>query len=246
MEVYNTQTQGVIHLDLEMEEQKIKPSMGMQVAKSAAIALVILLFLAQPFPPALGIGTGTVLLQVKGYGAVHGQLESATIFENNSVTMIMTVNDRIQTAQGSFPIEATGNWDGVRNGLAMSGTISNVSGKIHVCTLVCSDADFVGQGSWSGQLDASLNGNGNFTGTITFTNSPYSQIPANQPVPTDGSWTASFAQAVPEFQWTGTIMLLVALIVVSIFVSGSRLHESRIWGPRDGVRASRRRPRAER
>lgn len=246
MEVYNTGSQGVVHLGLKMGRQKMKPSMGVRVMKGIAIALVILVFFAQVSSPALGVGTGTVVLQVEGYGTVQGQLENAAILENNAVTMIMAVNDQIQTAQGSFPIEAAGNWDGVRNVFVMSGTISNVSGKIHICVVVCNDADFVGQGNWSGQLDSSMNGSGNFTGSITFTNSPYPQIPTNQPVPMDGSWRASFAHPVPEFRWSGAIMFMVALIVVSISVSQIRLHESRLSGGRDDAQASRRRPHVER
>jgi len=45
-----------------------------------------------------------VLLQIPGYGTIHGQLDNATIHDSNAIAMTMTVNDQIQTAQGSFPI----------------------------------------------------------------------------------------------------------------------------------------------
>jgi hypothetical protein len=103
-----------------------------------------------------------------------------------------------------------------------------VTGKVQICVLVCSDADFVGQGNWSGMLNDSMNADGNFTAAIEFTNSPYPQIPDNQPVPTDGSWQASFVQPVPEFHLSWGIMLLAALVVVSISVSRSGLHKSKL------------------
>jgi hypothetical protein len=213
---------------LDMAEQKIKHSIILRGTKCVLVALVILLFLGQPLLPARGAGTGTVLLQVAGYGSVRGQLENATILANNAVTMIMTVNDQIQTPQGAFPIEATGRWSGILNGSVLSGTINDVTGKVQICVLVCSDADFVGQGNWSGMLNASMNADGNFTAAIEFTNSPYPQIPDNQPVPTDGSWQASFVQPVPEFHLSWGIMLLAALVVVSISVSRSGLHKSKL------------------
>ena len=187
--------------------------------KRIVIMAMILLLLAQtnPLVQSTSTGTGSLLLQIPGYGTIHGQLENATIHESNAIAMTMTVNDQIQTAQGSFPIQATGNWDGVRNGSAVSGAIRNVSGKIHICIIFsCNDADFVGQGNWTGQLDTSMTANGNLTVAITFTSSPYPQIQAGHSIPTEGSWTASFAYPVPEFQWSATFSVLLLLVVVAL------------------------------
>jgi hypothetical protein len=187
--------------------------------KCTIIMVMILLMFVRTNPLVQGasLGTGFVLFQIPGYGTIRGQLENATIRESNTIAMTMIVNDQIQTAQGSFPIQATGNWDGVRDGSAISGTIRNVSGKIHICIIFsCNDADFQGQGDWSGQLDNSMDANGNFTLAIAFTSSPYPQIPAGQSIPTQGSWTASFAYPVPEFQWTPTFSALVLLAVAAL------------------------------
>jgi len=180
---------------------------------------MILLLLTQTSPLAQGTstGTGSVLLQIPGYGMIHGQLENATIHESNAIAMTMTVNDQFQTAQGSFPIQATGSWDGVRNGSGVSGAVRNVNGKIHICIfLYCNNVDFVGQGNWSGLLDTSMNANGNFTVAAAFASSPYQQIPAGQSIPMQGSWSASFAYPVPEFQWSGAFSLIVLLVVAAL------------------------------
>jgi len=182
------------------------------------VIIAILLFsLSQISPQAFGSGTGSILLQIQGYGTLHGQLQNAIIQANNSVAMTMTVNDQIQTSQGSYPVQATGTWHGVRAGSALAGTIQDIAGKIHVCIILsCSDAEFVGQGSWTGLLDGSSNGNGNFTATITFTESPYPQIPQGQSIPTYGSWAASFAYPVPELQWEVILCLTMLLTTVPL------------------------------
>ena len=197
----------------------MKPATRVWARKRIVIMAMILLLLAQtnPLVQSASTGTGSVLLRIPGYGTIHGQLENATIHESNAIAMTMTVNDQIQTAQGSFPIQATGNWDGVRNGSAVSGAIRNVRGKIHICIIFsCNDADFLGQGNWTGQLDTSMNANGNLSVAITFTSSPYPQIPQGQSTPTQGSWTASFAYPVPEFQWSASFSALLLLAVVAV------------------------------
>ena len=180
--------------------------------KRIVIIAIILVSLSQISPQVHGSGTGSILLQIQGYGTIHGQLQNATIQANNSIAMTMTINDQIQTPQGSYPVQATGTWYGVRTGSAMSGAIRDVAGKIDICIILsCSDAEFVGQGNWTGSLDASSNGSGNFTATITFTKSPYVQIPTGQSIPTYGSWVASFAYPMPELQW-GVIFGFVVLM----------------------------------
>jgi hypothetical protein len=196
--------------------------------KHTAIMAMILILLTQTNPLVQGpsTGTGSLLLQIPGYGTIHGQLDNATVHESNAIAMTMTVNDQIQTAQGSFPIQATGSWDGVRNGSAVSGAVRNVNGKIHICIfLYCNNVDFVGQGNWSGLLDSSMNANGNFTVATAFASSPYPQIPAGQSIPMQGSWSASFAYPVPEFQWSGAFSLTVLLVVAALALgrrTGSR------------------------
>lgn len=155
------------------------------------LALTILLIILVCVAPtaAAESGTGSVIVQIQGYGTVHGQLQNALIQSNNNVTMSMVVNDQLQTTQGTFPLQATGDWKGSLNNSTLSGTIDNIQGKIHVCVILsCNDVDFNGRGTWTGQLQTTSSGNGNFTGTITITNSPYPQIPPGQTIPIYGSW----------------------------------------------------------
>jgi hypothetical protein len=154
-------------------------------------------------------GTGSVVLQIQGYGTVHGQLENATIQGDNSVSMLLIVNDTLQTSQGSFPLEASGTLNGVRSNSTLSGTINDIHGKIDVCVLfACNNVYFNGQGNWTGLLDTSSTGAGNLAAVVTITNSPYSQMPQGQSIPTDGSWTANFASPVPEFNSNGGLLVL--------------------------------------
>jgi hypothetical protein len=183
------------------------------------LALTILLIILACVSPtaATGSGTGSVIVQIQGYGTVHGQLQNALIQSNNNVTMSMVVNDQLQTPQGSFPIQATGHWNGALNNSTLSGTIDNVQGKIHVCVFFsCNDVDFSGHGTWTGQLQTTSSASGNYTGTITITNSPYPQIPLGQTIPIYGSWASNFASAVPEFNYNISLLFLATLTVAII------------------------------
>jgi len=182
----------------------------------ALTSLLIILVFVSP-PAAAGSGTGSVIIRIQGYGTVHGQLQNALIQSNNSVTMSMVVNDQLQTSQGTYPLNATGSWNGALNNSTLSGTINNVQGKIHVCVIFsCNDVDFSGHGTWTGQLQTTSSGSGNFTGTITITNSPYPQIQQGQIIPLHGSWTSDFASAVPEFNYQTSLVLFTTLMVAII------------------------------
>jgi hypothetical protein len=188
------------------------------------LALTSLLIILVCVPPtaATGPGTGSVMIQIQGYGAVQGQLQNALIQSNNNVTMSMVVNDQLQTTQGSFPLQATGDWKGVLNNSTLSGTIDNVQGKIQVCIILsCNDVDFNGHGTWTGQLQTTSSGSGNYTGTITITNSPYPQIQKGQTIPIYGSWASNFASAVPEFNYPISLLLL-ATITAAIILTHRR------------------------
>lgn len=164
---------------------------------------------------------GTLQLVIQGYGTIHGQLGNPTFQPNGTLSMQMTVNDQLVTSLGGFPTSASGVWVGNINGTMVSGRIQNVAGVVHICVLVCQDANFVGTGVWNGQLKGS-DAAGNFNGAITFTNSPVSQVPVGKPIPVSGTWANSFPMSTPEQTpqtWAYTLFLAVAL---SILVSASR------------------------
>jgi hypothetical protein len=49
-------------------------------------------------PIAFASGSGLVVLQIQGYGSVHGQLQNAIIQNNDKIAMPMIVNDQVQTS----------------------------------------------------------------------------------------------------------------------------------------------------
>lgn len=191
------------------------------------ILAIVLIMLTQISPTSVAAsGTGTTTIQIQGYGTIHGQLQNAAIQANNSVAMSMSVNDQLQTQQGSFPLQATGEWSGVLTNSTLSGTIHDVQGKIVVCVIFsCNDVEFSGDGNWTGQLQASSAGNGTFTGTITVTNSPYPQIPQGQTIPIFGAWSANFATAVPEFN-SNLSLLLLAILTAAITLTPRKRGQS--------------------
>jgi len=187
--------------------------------KSSSGTLIAALIILMSPTAATASGTGTVTIQIQGYGTVHGQLQNALIQANNSVAMSMSVNDQLQTPQGSFPLQATGEWNGVLNNSTLSGTIHDVQGKIHICIIFsCNDVAFTGRGNWTGQLQNGSTGSGDFTGTITATNSPYPQIPQGQSIRINGAWTADFTSSVPEFN-SNLNLLLLATLTAAIIVT---------------------------
>ncbi len=184
----------------------------------AIISLVCVPLVA--FTP-ISASAGSVQIAIQGYGTVAGQMENAIIAPNNSVSMIMVVNDQIQTSYGPAQITGTGRWNGVRNGAALSGQIHDVVGKVQVCILLCVSADFVGQGNWNGTLNGS-HGTGVLGGTITFTDSPVSQIPVGHPIPVSGTWTSDFALPVPEFGLQLPTYVILFAIVTLVVLSTHR------------------------
>ena len=165
---------------------------------------------------------GSLQLSLQGYGTVTGELQNTIIQSNNSVSMIMVVNDQVQTSLGPVQITTNGTWTGVRNGSALSGQIRGIVGRAQVCILICVSADFVGQGHWNGSLSGS-HGTGAFQGTMTFTNSPIPQIQTGQPYLMSGIWSADFDLAVPEFgSQTPTSIIMVFALASLLFISTHR------------------------
>jgi hypothetical protein len=123
---------------------------------------------------------------------VSGDLYNAVIEPNGTVTLQMSINGYVDTPIGYLPVNGSGIWNGLRNGPQLSGTIQNVTGVVQACFIFwCGDTTYIGAGEWVGKLNGA-NGTGAFSGTITFTNSPFSQVPLNAPQPVEGTWNAQF------------------------------------------------------
>ena len=153
---------------------------------------LIVASLTSVFSPALATpGQGTFSITIS-QNVLNGNLLNSVI-NGNAVTMSMVLNGNLQTNVGQVPITANGNWVGVQNGTELNGTIQNVTGSLQYCFLFwCGHAQFIGQGTWNGNLTATNMGAGTFEGTITFTSSDFSQIHLNEPAPVSGSWNAEF------------------------------------------------------
>jgi hypothetical protein len=192
---------------------------------NVSVAILSLVVAATALTPITASG-GTLQLSLQGYGTVSGELRNAIIQPNNSVSMIMVVNDKIQTSNGPVQLTSNGTWTGVRNGSFLSGSIKGIVGRAHFCIFICVSADFVGQGHWIGTLSGSR-GTGTFDGTITFTNSPVPQIQNGQPYLISGTWNADFNIPIPEFGQSPPIYVVVALTLASLLlVSNHRLRSS--------------------
>lgn len=161
------------------------------------IVYSLMLVLMLTLLPALHAQSGNGLFSfvLNGY-TVQGQLVNAIIHPDNSVTLNMNIRGNMQTSIGSIPISGYGEWYGIANANLLSGTIQNVNGIVRICILIffCGNANYVGQGTWNGNLSGE-EGTGTFQGTITFTSSPVPQVPVNQPIPVSGIWSASFQQS---------------------------------------------------
>jgi len=166
-------------------------SRGRRVELLVALFLIVA-SLTSAFSPALATpGQGTFSMTIS-QTTLNGNLVN-TVINANSVSMSMVLNGNLQTSIGQVPITANGNWAGTRNGTALSGTIQDVTGTVHMCLLFwCGQAAFVGQGTWNGNLTTTNAGAGTFEGTITFTSSDFSQIHLNEPAPVSGTWNAEF------------------------------------------------------
>jgi hypothetical protein len=174
------------------------------------IGLLLLLSSALLFPSVSATTTGSITIQVQNYGTFRGQLQDATIQSNGTATMLMVVNDQVQTSIGTFPVQATALLRGVRNAGSVSGAFQDFTGSV-------GDAKFTGQGNWAGTLTSPTSGNGSFTGTITITSSPYPPLPPGSTVPISGSWVSTFASPVPEFRQTNILLLTFLLLTITSF-----------------------------
>jgi len=193
----------------------------------AILSLIIITLTA--FTPVTA-GEGSVQISLQGYGSLSGQLLNASIQPNNSVFMIMVVNNQIQTPNGPVQLTSNGTWTGARNGSALSGPITDIAGKAQFCILICVSADFVGQGHWIGSLSGS-HGTGTFDGTITFTNSPVPQIQNGQPYLISGTWNADFDTPIPEFGQATPTYIVLGFIFASLLLLST--HRPRSSAPPD-------------
>jgi len=158
------------------------------------VLTIISLIFALSTTPAIVSGSpgyGSFQFSIRGW-TVNGNLYNAVIQPNGNVTIQMAINGYVTTPIGNLPVNGSGIWQGIRNGASLSGTIQNVTGSVYACFIFwCGNTIYVGSGEWVGTLNGP-SGVGTFSGTVTFTSSPFSQIPLNTPQPVEGTWNAQF------------------------------------------------------
>ena len=172
----------------------------------AALSLTALLFIfpvaANPMP-----GQGSFQFTLKGH-VVNGLLEDPVIQPDGTITMQMVISDSISTSFGSIPVNGNGVWQGMQAGSAVSGTINGVTGTVQACFIfLCGNVTYVGSGLWMGTITTSTIpgalttlplASGTFSGTITFTSSPFPGVPLNTPQPVTGTWNVQLIQQLPS------------------------------------------------
>ena len=136
---------------------------------------------------------GTFSFGVEGY-TVTGDLTDAVIGHGGSVQMLMSIDQVITTSYGSVHITGSGVWSGETDFQTFNGVIGNVAGTVQACAVfACQNADFTGNGTWTGTMiwsrTAGSQGSGTFEGSLIFTGA---QINGTASAPVSGNWTASF------------------------------------------------------
>ena len=166
-----------------------------RVSKHLLLVMLLTLFVSGMVLSGFAAGQGIVQVTLHGYGNLSGQLTNVILQPDGSISMVMTINNNIQTSLGSFPVTATAGWTGTMTGSTLSGTIQNLAGKVQICVLGnCGTGNFIGKGNWTGSMANSV-ANGTFYGSITFTNTPFQQqLPANVAIPISGTWNANIPQ----------------------------------------------------
>jgi len=157
------------------------------------------------------------------FATFAGILTNVVIQPDNSTSMRLVSNYRLQTARGTFPLNATGTLVGMRNGSSLSGLIQNLVGK--ACVLQCFDFDFVGDGQWSGTLNQG-HAEGILQGKVIFVSSPMKEVPQGLPASFSGTWVADFQIPTPELSLPLTAYVLTFAVLTLLLNYSRRINGS--------------------
>jgi len=172
--------------------------MELKILSASLVALILAVALSGHGVVSSDISTGNssgvFTFTVYGY-TVNGDLTDASVSHGGNVQMLMTIDQTVPITNGTVQITGSGAWNGMTDLQTLNGDISNVQGSVHACVLsVCQNADFTGNGTWSGTMTWSQatgsQASGTFQGALTFSGP---QVNQTAPVPVSGNWTASFA-----------------------------------------------------
>jgi len=164
-----------------------------KLISASMLALIIVASLSSIVVVSSDPQNGTFTFSVEGY-TVTGDLTDAAIGHGGSVQMLMSIDQMITTSYGTVHITGNGAWSGETDFQTFNGVIGNVAGTVQACAIfACQNADFNGNGTWTGTMiwssTAGSQGSGTFEGTLLFTGG---QINGTASVPVSGNWTATF------------------------------------------------------
>jgi len=164
-----------------------------RLAKWCVLSVAILFLFSVPLTCSAITPTSAGSLQLTitaSYASftVHGEIENAVIYPNNSVSMMFTINDKVLVHGYSSQIMMNGTLDGMRTGSSLAGPMSLVG---EFCIQVCADVGYVGKGQWSGALNQT-GGSGTIQGMITVTKSSFEFVAVGATSTFKGTWSADF------------------------------------------------------
>jgi hypothetical protein len=163
-------------------------SMASSKFRTSIIASIVLLLSISSSISATGnAAVGSFTITMQGY-TVTGTLTDLTGHQSD-VKLLMSIDQTVPTSMGTVHIAASGIWTGTTTDTMITGSIDQVTGKVHACVMLfCQDANFTGSGTWAGSVEALPSGlpegSGTFQGTLNF----QSPNPPTE-VSVSGNWT---------------------------------------------------------
>jgi hypothetical protein len=163
-------------------------SMASSMFRTSIMASVVLLLSISSSISATGnAASGSFTITMQGY-SVTGTLSDLTGHQSD-VKLLMSIDETVPISMGTVHIVGSGIWTGTTADTTITGSIDQVTGKVHACVMLfCQDANFTGSGTWIGNVEVLASGlpegSGTFQGTLNF----QSPNPPTE-VPISGNWT---------------------------------------------------------
>jgi hypothetical protein len=154
---------------------------------SIMLSVVLLLSISSIISATGNAATGSITITIQGY-SITGTLTDLTGHQSD-VKLLMSIDQTIPISMGTVHIIGSGIWTGTLTDTMITGSIDQVTGKVHACALLsCQDANFTGSGTWAGNVEALASGLPEGSGTFQATLNFQSPNPPTE-VPVSGNWT---------------------------------------------------------
>ena len=160
---------------------------SMAPSKFIVASVVLLLSISSSISATGNAATGSFTITIQGY-SITGTLTDLTGHQSD-VKLLMSIDQTISISMGTVHIVGSGIWTGTLTDTMITGSIDQVTGKVHACALLsCQDANFTGSGTWAGNVEALPSGLPEGSGTFQATLNFQSPNPPTE-VPVSGNWT---------------------------------------------------------